>query len=221
MASTQNMNKKRWFVADGVFYAELNELFKRELAGETYSGVDVRRTPMEMQIIIRASNTTAVIGNQGRRIRELTAAVQKRFGFADGAVEVFADRVQNKALCAQSQAESLKSKLIEGHPVRRACYSVLRYVMENEAMGCEVIVSGKLRAQRAKSMKFKEGFMIKSGQPSQDYVTTGVRHVLMRQGVLGVKVKIMLPNDPTGRLGPKHALADYVKIIEPKEAIVA
>jgi hypothetical protein len=37
----------------------------------------------------------------------------------------------------------------------RACYGVLRFVMESGAKGCEVIVSGKLRAQRAKSMKFK------------------------------------------------------------------
>ena len=31
--------------ADGVFYAELNEFFQRELAEEGYSGVEVRVTP--------------------------------------------------------------------------------------------------------------------------------------------------------------------------------
>jgi ribosomal protein S3 len=36
-----------------------------------------------------------------------------------------------------------------------ACYGVLRFIMESGAKGCEVIVSGKLRAQRAKAMKFK------------------------------------------------------------------
>ena len=30
---------------DGVFYAELNEFFQRELAEEGYSGVEVRVTP--------------------------------------------------------------------------------------------------------------------------------------------------------------------------------
>jgi len=39
------MSKKRKFVADGVFYAELNEFFQRELAEEGYSGVEVRVTP--------------------------------------------------------------------------------------------------------------------------------------------------------------------------------
>lgn len=92
----------------------------------------------------------------------------------------------------------------------RACYGVLRFVMENGAKGCEVcrqllilvvltfilllgvwflmffarkqvIVSGKLRAQRAKSMKFKDGYMISSGQPVKEYIDSAVRHVLLRQ----------------------------------------
>ena len=39
------VSKRRKFVADGVFYAELNEFFQRELAEEGYSGVEVRVTP--------------------------------------------------------------------------------------------------------------------------------------------------------------------------------
>ena len=64
--------------------------------------------------------------------------------------------------------------------------------MESGAKGCEVVVSGKLRGQRAKSMKFVDGLMIHSGDPVNYYVDTAVCHVLLRQGVLGIKVKIML-----------------------------
>lgn len=71
-----------------------------------------------------------------------------------------------------------------------ACYGVLRFVMESGAKGCEVVVSGKLRAARAKSMKFTDGFMIHSGQPAVEFVDFAVRHVLLRQGVLGIKVKM-------------------------------
>merc|ERR1712228_1017300 len=48
--------------------------------------------------------------------------------------------------------------------------------------------------------KFTDGFMIHSGYPIQEYIDMAVRHVYLRQGVLGIKVKIMLPWDPTGRL---------------------
>lgn len=172
---------------------------------------------MRTEIIIRATRTQEVLGEKGQRIRELTSVVQKRFNFPDGAVELYAERVANRGLCAQAQAESLKYKLLGGLAVRRACYGVLRFIMEAGAKGCEVIVSGKLRAQRAKAMKFKEGYMVKTGNAYRDYVDVGVRHVLMRQGVLGVKVSIMLPHDPTGKMGPKRNLDDVVTILEPKE----
>ena len=60
--------------------------------------------------------------------------------------------------------------------------------MESGAKGCEVVVSGKLRGQRAKAMKFVDGLMIHSGDPVNDYVDQACRHVLLRQGVLGIKV---------------------------------
>lgn len=50
------------FVADGVFFAELNEVLTRELAEDGYSGVEVRVTPMRTEIIIRATRTQNVLG---------------------------------------------------------------------------------------------------------------------------------------------------------------
>lgn len=36
-------------------------------------------------------------------------------------------------------------------------------------------------------------------------------------GVLGIKVKIMLPWDPNNKNGPKRPLPDNVSILEPKD----
>ena len=99
--------------------------------------------------------------------------------------------------------------------------------MESGARGCEIIVSGKLRGQRAKAMKFVDGVMIHSGNPVNDYIQEAVRHVQMRQGlnvktmnrklisncegVLGIKVKIMLPHDPRGQQGPRNPLPDQIQ----------
>ena len=157
------------------------------------------------------------MGEKGRRIRELASFVQKRFNFAEGTVELYAERVANRGLCAVAQCESLRYKLLGGLAVRRACYGVLRFVMENGAKGCEVVVSGKLRAQRAKAMKFSDGYMISSGAPVQDYLDVSVRHVMLRQGVLGLRVKIMLDWDPSGKMGPKYPLPDIVKVHKPKD----
>jgi len=213
------ISKKRKFVQDGVFHAELNEFLTRILAEDGYSGVEVRVTPIRTEIIIRATRTREVLGEKGRRIRELTSLVQKRFKFPENSVQLFAETVKSRALCAMAQCESLRYKLLGGLAVRRACYGVLRYIMENGAKGCEVVVSGKLRAQRAKSMKFRDGYMIATGQPAKEFVSEAVRNVLMRQGVLGIKVKIMLPHDPEGTMGgnlPRKPLPDSVKVYEPK-----
>lgn len=41
--------------------------------------------------------------------------------------------------------------------------------------------------------------------------------MLYHAGVLGIKVKIMLPWDPSGKIGPRRPLPDHVTIVEPKE----
>ncbi|CAL1165515.1 unnamed protein product [Cladocopium goreaui] len=250
--SQSQVSKKRKFVADGVFNAELNEFLARtlgDLADESsfdkpaigiywhsvgiglglwadssdqprgedgYAGVEVRVTPIRTEIIIRATRTREVLGEKGRRIRELTALVQKRFGFPENSVELFAERVENRASCAMAQCESLRFKLIGGLAVRRACYGVLRFIMENGAKGVEVIISGKLRAQRAKAMKFRQGYLISTGEPKRHYISEAVRHVQMRQGTIGIKVKIMMSHDPEGKMGPKMQLPDNVVVHEPK-----
>jgi len=211
-----NISKKRKFIADGTFYAELNQFLQKELGEDGYSGVEVRVTPMRTEVIIRATRTQNVLGEKGRRIRELTSLVQKRFSGPEGKVELYAERVSNRALSAIAQAESLRFKLLGGLAVRRACYGVLRYIMENGAKGCEIIISGKLRAARAKSMKFRDGYMLKSGDAVNHYVDEAVRHIQLKQGMLGIKVKIMLPYDPSGKEGPSVRLPDVVTVLDPK-----
>jgi small subunit ribosomal protein S3e len=203
-------------INDTVEQAELNDMLMRELAEDGYSGVEVRVTPTRTEIIILATRTQNVLGEKGRRIRELTALVQKRFNFDENSVELYAEKVANRGLSAIAQCESLRYKLLGGLAVRRACYGVLRFIMENGAKGCEVIVSSKLRAQRAKAMKFVEGFMIHSGQPARDYVDYAVRHVMLRQGVIGIKVSIM--QSVERKVGKNIVvMPDYIKIYEPKD----
>lgn len=217
MRDAKNISKKRKFVADGVFAAELNEFLTRVLAEDGYAGVEIRVTPIRTEIIVRATRCREVLGEKGRRIRELTSLVEKRFGFRENSVALFAQMVDNRGCCAIAQAESLRFKLRGGLPVRRACYGVMNYVMRHGATGCEVIVSGKLRAQRAKTMKFRDGYLISTGEPKKHYVQESVRHVQMKQGVLGVKVRIMLSYDPEGKNGTSMMMPDKIKVHEPKE----
>ena len=65
----------------------------------------VRVTPTRTEIIIMATRTQNVLGEKGRRIRELTSVVQKRFNFPEGTVELYAEKVQTRGLCAIAQVQ--------------------------------------------------------------------------------------------------------------------
>ena len=54
-------------------------------------------------------------------------------------------------------------------------------------------------------MKFVDGLMIHSGDPVNDYVDSACRHVLLRQGVLGIKVMINIVMLATFSKAPPRA----------------
>ena len=215
MVSTLAIKKK--FISDGVFFSELNEFLSKELSECGYSGVNIEKSPVRTEIIIKTTRAPFVIGFKGRRIRELSTLIKDRFKFDKNKIALFVEKVVNRGLCPNIQAELLRFKLLKGLTARKACYGIVKSVMESGAKGCMIIISGKLRAQRAKSMKFMDGYMIHSGQPVNDYVRTATKHCLLPQGVIGVKVSIMLPWDPTGIMGPKKPLPDLVTILEGKK----
>ena len=94
--------------------------------------------------------------------------------------------------------------------------SVLNMVKRTgKAKGCQVIVSGKVRGQRAKAQKYQWGYLISTGQPMREFIDEARRHVHMRQGVLGVRVRIFCDEISNNKDGIK-ILPDNVKIHEPK-----
>lgn len=216
----RKINTKKKFVADGVFQAELNEFLTRCLGMEGYAGIEVRATSMSTEIRVKATKTKEILEKSARKVRELKSLIEKRYNFndEDNKVELSIKPLPyDKNLCAAAQAETLKFKLLNGTPVRLAANNILGLVMRRGgAKGCEVIISGKVKGQRAKSQKYKAGYMVSTGQPKLEFIDEAVRHVELRQGVLGIKVKIM-PDSERAVGKYRKIMPDYVKIHEPKE----
>merc|ERR1712156_1021917 len=158
------------------------------------AGVDIKPKPDNTQVIIQCTKIPDVV----KRIPYIQKLIQLRHKFKnEEALRVYAEKVTARGLSAQAQAQSICYKLKGGLAVRRACYGGLKFIMDNGgAKGVQIIISGKLRGARAKAMKFKEGYMITSGEATKQYIVEAVEHVLLRQGTIGVSVKIMLPHDP-------------------------
>jgi ribosomal protein S3 len=65
--------------------------------------------------------------------------------------------------------------------------------MDAGALGVEIVISGKLRTERSRREKFRDGYLPKSGEPSIKYVRKACVQTQLKPGILGVKVLIMPP----------------------------
>ena len=216
----KKINTKKKFVADGVFQAELNEFLQKTLGMEGYAGIEIRATSVNTEIRVRAAKATELLNKQTRLVKEIKSLIEKRYNFndEDNKVDLAIKPVPyDKNLCAAANVETLKFKLLNGTPVRMAANNILGTVMRRGgAIGCEVLIAGKVRGQRAKAQKYAQGYQVSTGQPKNDFIDIAVRSVELRQGVLGLKVKIM--QGTTIKIGNKEkVMPDFIKIDEPKD----
>jgi small subunit ribosomal protein S3e len=212
-----DMEVLRGFVKQGLLHAEINELFQKVLISEGYSSCEIRFYESPIKVIIKAAKPHEVLGEKQVRIKQFKHLIEARIGDPDVRVEVSVDKVPEKGLCPFIQANLIREKVLAGVQYKKAVNMVLNGTRRAGAQGCQVILSGKLRGQRAKSTKFEEGLIIRSGDPVNYYIKKGSALIHTKQGVIGVQVKIMLPHDPEGILGPRQLLPDKVIIHEPKE----
>jgi small subunit ribosomal protein S3e len=227
MERSKIRSTKKKFVADGVFRAEVNELLSQSLADFGFSGMEINftKSATEVRVLVSKFNDLMDPSKQsGIKIKELKGLIEQRFGFdrtPDHKFVLLAKKTTHGGINAIEQAEYLKKRLLLGIPVRTAAQNVIRQMLSRGAKGVEVIVSGKLRQQRAKSMKFRDGYMIHSGQPRISYMDTAVRHIGLRQGIIGVKVRIMLPYNPLAAQGKGFGigkpLPDVITFVEEKQ----
>uniref|UniRef100_A0A1I8FFD9 40S ribosomal protein S3 n=1 Tax=Macrostomum lignano TaxID=282301 RepID=A0A1I8FFD9_9PLAT len=213
------MSKKRAFVANGgVPRAELDEFFARTSRGRVL-GHRAPRDPGKIEVIVLATRTQSVLGEKGpQAVRELTARAARNDSASRMArLKSYAEKMaqQGSVRCGHRPSPCATSFSVAWLSVAPAT-RVLRFIMESGAKGAEVIVSGKLRA---KSMKFTEGFMIHSGEPpSVRFIDRSVRHVQLRQGVLGHPGEDHArTGGPRWRRRAPQAPADHVTIADPKE----
>ena len=197
---------KRKFINDGVFRAEVNELLQKAFADFGFSGIEVNFSKGKTEVRVLVSKFNQLMSRELKdttnsiKVNELRGLIEQRFGFnKENSNHKFSLHLKltfHRGIEAQEQAEHLKKRLLMGTPARSAAMNVIRNMLNKGAKGCEVIISGKLRQQRAKSMKYKDGFMIHTGQPKKVFISSAVRHLELKQGIMGIKVKIMLPYNP-------------------------
>lgn len=185
------MAVEKKFVKDGFIKASMDEYFSSELGKSGYGGMNVSRTPMGTQITIYSEKPGMVIGKSGKVIRKLTKDVEYNYKIDNPQID--AQEIKNPELNAQIMANKLASSIERGWYFRKAGTNTLKSIMNAGALGCEVIISGKLTGARSRVEKFIDGYIKHSGDPANKIVSRGYAIAIKKLGTLGCKVKIISP----------------------------
>jgi len=185
------MADEHQFIEDGLQRSQIDEFFADELGRAGYGGMDVAKTPMGTQIVLKAEKPGMVIGKGGKNIRKVTRELEERFDLDDPQIDV--QEVDEPDLNARIVADRLANALERGWYFRKAGHTTIDRIMEAGALGAEIVLSGKVTGARSRVEKFNRGYIKHNGEPAQEIVDEGQGVAVMKLGTIGVTVKIIPP----------------------------
>ncbi len=171
----------------------VKEYIKNALGKGRISEVNIEYTPVGEKIVVNTNRPGLVIGKKGERIEELTTTLKKRFKLDNPHIEI--RDIQNEMLDAQLVADNIALQLERKGSMKfkLVAYRFLQDIVKAGAIGVEIVLSGKLPSDRAKSWRFSHGYLKKTGEPAK-VVDRAMSQATTQQGVIGIKVSIMGPH---------------------------
>ena len=186
------MADEQRFIDDGLQRTQIDEFFADELGRAGYGGMEVAKTPMGTQIVLKAEKPGMVIGKGGKNIRQITATLETEFDLDDPQIDV--QEVETPDLNARIVADRLANALERGWYFRKAGHTTIDRIMDSGALGAEIVLSGKVTGARSRVEKFNRGYIKHNGEPAEEIVDTGQSVSVMKLGTIGVTVKIIPPD---------------------------
>jgi small subunit ribosomal protein S3 len=202
-------------IQDNIERVKVDELLAEEYEQAGYGGITLTKTPLGTQINLFAMRPGRVIGKRGSAIRKASERLEFELGLPNPQITVV--EVEVPELNPQIMAARIANALERGIHYRRALFWSLRRTMEAGALGCEILLKGKLRSDRGRYEKVVEGYIPKAGEPAQRYVKSAVIHVKQKKGTFGCTVTIVPPD---AKFPDKVDLSGLPVIEYPEEKIV-
>jgi len=171
----------------------VREYIKKELGKGRISSVNIEYTPVGEKIIVATSKPGLVIGRRGEKIDELTRVLKKMFKLDNPHIEI--KEIIDPSLDAQLVADEIALLLERKGSLqfKVIAYKTLEMIMRAGALGAEIVLSGKLPSERARSWRFSQGYLKKTGDPAK-VVDRAMAQATTLPGVIGIKVSILPPN---------------------------
>jgi len=202
---------ERQFVSQNVKENQIKEFIGESLDRAAYSDSKLIRTPLGEKIVIYTSRPGLIVGKEGQNIKKLTAELKKRFNLENPQIEIA--EIENPSLDPQIIAERIVGSL-ERFGINRfkaIGHKAMEEVMSANALGVEIIMSGKIPSERARSWRFYKGYLKKCGDTALTTVKKAKMQALLKTGIIGVKVSIMVPD---AKLPDRIKIGDQIEMIE-------
>ena len=121
------MADEQQFIENGLQRTRIDEFFQDELGRAGYGGMEIAKTPMGTQIVLKAEKPGMVIGKGGKNIRKITSTLESDFGLEDPQVDV--QEVEEPDLNARIVADRLANALERGWYFRKAGHTTIDRIM--------------------------------------------------------------------------------------------
>jgi len=182
----------------------IREYVMNSLGKGKVSRVKIEYTPVGEKIIISTNKPGMVIGRGGEKIDELTRVLKMKFQLENPHIEI--DEIKIPEFDAQLMADDIALSLERFGPLKFkvTAYRTLQRIMSSGALGAEIRLSGKLPGARAKTWRFAQGYLKKTGDSAR-IVDRAQAVAQTKPGTVGVKVSI---------LASDAVLTDKIKIDE-------
>jgi small subunit ribosomal protein S3 len=184
---------ERKFVAQNLKEFQIKEFVSSQISRVGLSGIKLQRTPLGDKILIRASRPGLVVGRAGSNIQKLTEALKNEFNLENPQIEI--EEVETIGLDANIIAEMIVNSMerFGSQRFKGVGHRAISDVMNAGALGVEILISGKVPSQRAKTWRFYQGYLKKCGDVAISGVDVAYKTAVLKSGAVGVKVSIMPP----------------------------
>lgn len=185
---------KHYFIEKGFKYSMVKDQLFRELRSAGLARVDIAQAPLGTRIILYAQRPGLVIGQRGNNIQTLTSELEKKYRIDNPRVLVYG--LDNPNLEPQAIALNIAEQLERGMYYRKIANTALNDIMQNGARGVEIIIRGRLSVAKSRMARFTNGVVYKSGMVLGKQTELGRAPALLKEGLVGVKVRITKPGSP-------------------------
>ncbi len=185
---------ERKFIAEKMKEFMVHEYVGEFLENVGYSKTKLVKTPLGEKVIIFASRPGLIVGRKGANIKQLTKSLKGKFNLENPELEIA--EVPQPSLDADIIAEKIASFLerFGTQKFKAIGHKIMIEVMGAGALGIEIKISGKVPSSRAKTWRFYQGYLKKSGDVAVSMVRKSHKQAQLKTGIVGIRVSIMTPD---------------------------